>query len=303
MIKYVSLFSGIEAAKVAFDKAGIPAQPLAFFEIERQQSKLLKEKYPDTPNYGDVRKFDFSVYKGKIDFLCGGSPCQSFSKCNMVNRDHSGTDLMAEYIRAVKEAQPDYFLYENVPQAQNDFWHLAAPNLFCEKSDYRLTEDYEVYSDIINSAEFGFIQPRKRFYCVGVKRKLNIRPYIHVRGICEEKMKFSYLPPTAGDKRRLTKCTEFIKEYKKFTYSNTSVWRNLSNKTSNMLTLIAEHPILEVSKSFVGILDVETHEKLQGFPAGYTDGYSFSRRIQMIGNSWHVGTVAEIFRQMFRERK
>ncbi|MCL1947408.1 MAG: DNA cytosine methyltransferase [Chitinivibrionia bacterium] len=121
MIKYVSLFSGIEAAKVAFDTANIPAAPLAFFEIEKQQSKLLAEKYPETPNYGDVCKFDFSIFKGKANFVCGGSPCQSFSMANLINRDFSGSKFMLEFVRAIWEIEPDYFLFENVPQAQAVF--------------------------------------------------------------------------------------------------------------------------------------------------------------------------------------
>lgn len=69
---YVSLFSGIEAASVAWAPLGW--RPLAFAEIERFPSKVLAERFPDVPNLGDVTKVDWSPYRG-ADVVVGGSPC------------------------------------------------------------------------------------------------------------------------------------------------------------------------------------------------------------------------------------
>gem|GEM_PF-3112435 len=129
-VKYISLFTGIEAAKVAFDKAGINAVPLAFSEIEKKQCELLATKYPEIPNLGDIRNIDFKPYKGNVDFVCGGSPCQSFSIINLISRDCKGIDLFFEFRRAVLEAEPETFFYENVPMAEQSIKPYFLPNMF-----------------------------------------------------------------------------------------------------------------------------------------------------------------------------
>ena len=79
-MKYVSLFSGIEAATVAWEPLGW--EPVAFAEIEPFPCAVLAYRFPDVPNLGDVTKIDWSDFEkryGSVDLVCGGSPCQSFS--------------------------------------------------------------------------------------------------------------------------------------------------------------------------------------------------------------------------------
>lgn len=72
-VKYVSIFSGIEAATVAWQPLGW--EPLAFSEIDPFPSTVLKHHYPDIPNLGDITKIDWNPYKGQADLVVGGSPC------------------------------------------------------------------------------------------------------------------------------------------------------------------------------------------------------------------------------------
>lgn len=76
-MKYLSLFSGIEAATVAWEPLGW--EPVAFCEIDDFPSAVLAYRFPDVPNLGDITKVDWSVYSGTVDVIVGGSPCQSFS--------------------------------------------------------------------------------------------------------------------------------------------------------------------------------------------------------------------------------
>lgn len=78
-MRYLSLFSGIEAATVAWDSLGF--EPVAFAEIDKFASSLLADKYPHIPNLGDVTKITESQIKslGKIDLIVFGSPCQDIS--------------------------------------------------------------------------------------------------------------------------------------------------------------------------------------------------------------------------------
>ena len=72
-VKYVSIFSGIEAATVAWQPLGW--EPLAFSEIDPFPSTVLQHHYPDIPNLGDITKIDWNPYKGQADSVVGGSPC------------------------------------------------------------------------------------------------------------------------------------------------------------------------------------------------------------------------------------
>lgn len=72
-VKYVSIFSGIEAATVAWHPLGW--EPLAFSEIDPFPSTVLQHHYPNVPNLGDITKIDWNPYKGQADLVVGGSPC------------------------------------------------------------------------------------------------------------------------------------------------------------------------------------------------------------------------------------
>lgn len=111
---FVSLFSGIDAASVAWNPLGWKA--MAFAEIEPFPAALLAQRYPQIPNLGNVSHVDWSPYRGKADVVVGGSPCQAFSVAGLRKSlaDPRG-NLTLEYIRAVHAIRPRYAVWENVP--------------------------------------------------------------------------------------------------------------------------------------------------------------------------------------------
>ena len=78
-MRYLSLFSGIEAASVAWEPLGWEC--VALSEIDRHASMVLSRRYPGVPNLGDVTKITDERIKslGQIDLVVGGSPCQDMS--------------------------------------------------------------------------------------------------------------------------------------------------------------------------------------------------------------------------------
>ena len=115
-MRYISIFSGIEAATVAWEPLGW--EPIAFAEIDPFPSAVLAERFPEVPNLGDVTQIDWGEVVrrfGRPDVLVGGSPCQSFSVAGGRESLAGESRLMFEYIRAVRELQPRWFLWENVP--------------------------------------------------------------------------------------------------------------------------------------------------------------------------------------------
>lgn len=113
-MRYISLFSGIEAASVAWGPLGW--EPMAFAEIEPFCCELLEKRFPAVPNLGDVSGVDWSSYRGKCDLIIGGSPCQAFSVAgNRKGLDDPRGRLMLEYARVVRDVEPRWVLWENVP--------------------------------------------------------------------------------------------------------------------------------------------------------------------------------------------
>ena len=115
-MKYISLFSGIEAASVAWGPLGW--EPIAFCEIDEFPSAVLAHHYPSVPNLGDITKVnwkDVIAKHGRPDVVVGGSPCQSFSIAG--GRESLGGEsrLMFEYIRACDEIHSSWIVWENVP--------------------------------------------------------------------------------------------------------------------------------------------------------------------------------------------
>lgn len=115
-MRYVSLFSGIEAASVAWEPLGW--EPVAFSEIEPYCCRLLAKRWPNVPNLGDITKIDWEKFKdefGAIDVMVGGSPCQSFSIAGNRTGLCGASGLMWEYVRAVSAIRPRWAVWENVP--------------------------------------------------------------------------------------------------------------------------------------------------------------------------------------------
>ena len=113
-MKYVSVCSGIEAATNAWHKFGWT--PVAFSEIEPFPSAVLKHRFPNIPNYGDLTQYkSWPIEPGSIDLLVGGTPCQSFSVAGLRKglADPRG-NLCLTFLGLADHLRPRWILWENV---------------------------------------------------------------------------------------------------------------------------------------------------------------------------------------------
>lgn len=114
-MRYIILFSGIEAASAAWMPLGWEAA--AFCEVDPFCGAVLAARFPAVPNLGDIRIVDWRHYHGKANIAIGGSPCQSFSVAGRREGLAGESGLMLEYIRAVRQILPRCLVWENVPGA------------------------------------------------------------------------------------------------------------------------------------------------------------------------------------------
>lgn len=163
-MRYISLFSGIEAASVAWEPLGW--EPVAFSEIEPFPCAVLEQRFPDVPNLGDITQINWKeviAQYGAIDLVVGGSPCQSFSIAGDRTGLSGASGLMFEYIRAVREILPVWFLWENVPGALSSEGGCA----FAQLLDEMVELGYQLAWRVLDSQFFGVAQRRERLFLVG----------------------------------------------------------------------------------------------------------------------------------------
>lgn len=121
-MRYLSLFSGIEAASAAWGPLGW--EPVAFAETDPFPSAVLAHHYPDVPNLGDVTAVDWEAWKaenGSPDVLIAGSPCQAFSVAgHRRGLEDARGNLSLFTAELVRLLEPRFFLWENVPGVLSD---------------------------------------------------------------------------------------------------------------------------------------------------------------------------------------
>ena len=222
-LKYFSTFTGAGGFEIvierAFNNRGL-LQCVGFSEIDKYASQVIRYIYPNTKNYGDISKINWNEVPD-FDMLVGGSPCQDLSiagKRKGLEGARSG--LFYEYMRAVREKKPQYFIWENVKGAlsSNNGWDFAAVlNEMAEAG-------YSLQWQICNAKDFGVPQNRERIFVIGTRGDSQ-REVFFERGCGEVNngengQGNAYCLNAGGDKHRGT----YINQLNNPTHSNDRVY-------------------------------------------------------------------------------
>ena len=153
---HASLFSGIGAAELAAVWMGW--KNLFHCEVDDFCNKILDYWFNDSIAYGDIRKTDFTPWRGKVDVLTGGFPCQPFSVAGSRKGAEDDRYLFPEMLRAISEIQPSWVVGENVTGiitmvlTGSEAKVAAEGDMFGESHLFRKNQHYVLY-DIIRSLE------------------------------------------------------------------------------------------------------------------------------------------------------
>ena len=158
-MKILSLFDGMACGALAMRAAGIEIDKYIAYEIDKYAIQTAQHNFPFIEERGDVFKADFKEYAG-FDYLIGGSPCTYWSIAQTKNRETvasgMGWELFSQYVRALHEAKPRFFLYEN-----NKSMSAAIRA--------SITETFGFEPILINSALVS-AQNRQRLYWCGIRQ-------------------------------------------------------------------------------------------------------------------------------------
>lgn len=171
-INTLSLFSGVGGLEIGLDEKVF--KTIGFSEIHQSACKILKHNYRDIKNYGSVVNLKGSDIPERVDMVVGGSPCQDLSQAGKnLGLGGKKSSLFFEYVRIIKETNPEYFLWENVKgtftsSQGKDF--LIVRRLLSEAG-------YHIQWQLLNSSDFGIPHNRNRVFIVGAKHKEDL-PYV-----------------------------------------------------------------------------------------------------------------------------
>lgn len=165
----IEVFAGAGGLALGLEEAGISTVKLV--EIDKFCYETLKKNRPHWNVVNeDIKDVDFNTYKGKVDIVTGGSPCQAFSYSGkkLGFEDTRGT-LFYEFARTVKEVQPLVFMFENVRGLKSHDKGRTLETILSVLKELGYNVEYKV----LNSNDFGVAQKRQRIIIIGTKDGVN----------------------------------------------------------------------------------------------------------------------------------
>lgn len=165
MLQSLDLFSGIGGISLALKEY---AKPIAYCEIDRYAQSVLLSRMVDgsietAPILRDITRIDGTKFRGHVDLICGGFPCQDISVAgNGAGLEGKRSGLFFEIVRLVKEIQPAFVFLENVP---------AIRTRGLDRVCFELAKiGYDLRWTVISAASVGANHKRERWFLLGYSK-------------------------------------------------------------------------------------------------------------------------------------
>lgn len=314
-LKILSLFDGISCGQVALERAGIPVEVYYASEIDKYAIEITQKNYPNTIQLGDVTQIDFTQFKGKIDLIMGGSPCQDLSiagKRAGLQGERSG--LFYKFVEALSVIKPRYFLFENVASMKQEEKKII--------SEYLQAEPILINSSLVSA------QDRKRLYWTNIPnitqpedKHIYLEDIVEPDALIDRDKSHAILASISRTTHReyfkrnqgqlvyiaimLSNIYGGFQEKKPRVKIDKSFCIRTARGGGHIPSLIIEGKTKEISlenfKQCIRKVTPLECERLQTLPDNYTEGISNTQRYKCIGNGWTVDVIAHIFNFLRKE--
>lgn len=243
-------------------------------EIDPFACEVLRRHYPSVKNYGDITKIKPSELPD-FDLLCGGFPCQAFSIAGKRRGfdDTRGT-LFFEVARILDAKRPRLLLLENVKGLISHDSGRTFETIIGTLDEL----GYDVQWQVLNSKNHGVPQNRERVFIVG-----------HLRGGRRPQV----FPLTGGNASHLEEITTGVSDAQRI-YDPKGVGKTLKGLGGGLGAKTGLYATPGIRR-----LTPTECERLQGFPEGWTAGYSDTQRYKMLGNAVTVNVIRDIVSNIF----
>lgn len=172
-LRLLDLFSGIGGFSLGLERTG-GFETVAFCEIEDFPRRVLAKHWPKVPCYHDIRDLTATRLAADgiaVDAICGGFPCQDFSRANGVWSSRPGlkgarSGLWSEYARLIRELRPKVVFVENVP----DVCESALGVILGDLAEI----GHDAEWDCLSATVAGLPHPRERLWLVSYPRNIRL---------------------------------------------------------------------------------------------------------------------------------
>lgn len=289
-INILSAFDGMSCGRIALERTNFKVSTYIASEIDQHAILVSKKNYPNIIHAGDICKLNYScgslykngveVFKGVIDLVIGGSPCQSISNLGDGSELDGKSSLFYQFNRLLNEVKPKYFLLENVSGNKRALQEISnilgvAPTTF--------------NSNLLSA------QNRRRLYWTNISFNLPQDKGIRLVDILDRDCKEDHIL-SPGRLKWITegKGVDCIKKR----------YASLDGIKCQCLTARgdASWNCQYISRwNTTTKLSPEEWERLQTVPVGYTQHVPSRERYKMLGNGWTVDVIAHILKGMYFE--
>jgi len=312
-MRVLSLFDGISCAMVALERAGFEFSEYFAYEIDKYAIKVSQKNYPQIQQCGSVVGADFKQH-GEIDLLAGGSPCQDLSISKGKNRQGlkgEKSSLFWEYVRALREVEPKYFIFENVASMSKEDKAI-------------ITAELDVEPIMINSALVS-AQQRKRLYWTNIPNveqpedKGLVLQDILKDGLAYDEKSYCLTARYQGAHFE----HDFKRKQKSMVAQSIRLGELDGKKGQAHRVYSVRGKSVNISANGGGIggktglykIDLPNGdyiirkltpiecERLQTLPDNYTEGISNTQRYKALGNGWTVDVISHILGNMRSKQK
>lgn len=305
----MSLFDGMACGMIAFrNLGGLVVEKYDAYEIDKYAIQTSMLNFPDIKHHGDVFTADFTQY-ANVDYLIGGSPCTYWSIAQKNNRETEasglGWELFSQYVRALNEAKPKYFIYENNKSMSN-------------KIRASISETFGFDAICINSALVS-AQNRQRLYWVGkrnsdgtyskvhveqpddrmitLKDVLDVKEFYGVWSDYNNSMHYekAWCIGTGIGTQRSTTHQQVILEPVKI-----HKFAKGGQKDKVYEITFSDHLEIDEVRKYVRNYTVEECKRLQTVPSEYQFPVSNTQAYKMLGNGWTCDVISHLIKSTLK---
>ena len=180
-MRHASLFSGIGG----FDLAAQWMGWTNVFQVEWDEwcQKILTKNFPNVEKYKDIKEFDGTKYRGLVDIISGGFPCQPFSHAGKRQGEADDRYLWPEMLRVIREVKPSFVVGENVAGLVSMENGKTLEGILSDLEN----EGYQTESFIIPACGVGAWHRRDRIWIVCYSESIRMENRCErQRGVCKK---------------------------------------------------------------------------------------------------------------------
>lgn len=321
---FIEVCAGAGGLSSGLIKAGF--KPLLLNDNNKDCCKTLEKNHTEFPDCkivcDSLINLDLQSYKGIVDLLTGGVPCQSYSTAGeRKGLDDPRGDLMLKFVKLVETVEPKIFMIENVKGLIS---HDNGKTLEKVMKELSCNDRYNVVYKLLNAVNYNVPQKRERIFIIGTLKSKNIkftyplpeqriitvgetlRNVPHSEGAVypDKKIKYFDLIPEGGCWVNLPKDKQ--KEYLMSSFETGGGKRGILKRLSNSepsLTLLCTPSQKQTERCHpteTRPLRIREYARIQTFPDTYQFIGSLSSKYKQIGNAVPVELAYRVGKEIIK---